>query len=131
MALPRSQFGNRVESFQVLSGFSKSAGKWLSCGIKVRLWRRAQLCIGRSDSFSGMASGDVCVGDHWLDVMNRWEVLTMKIRCPRFGESRPSLRDRTDHSFGLMSGLIGRAVPLLKSARFVLSDAVVAAFQLT
>ena len=72
----------------MLSGFSKSAGKWLSCGIKVRLWRRAHFCIGRSDSFSGMASGDVCVGDHWLDVMNPWEALTMKIRPgPRKAES--------------------------------------------
>jgi hypothetical protein len=54
----------------VLSRFLKNAGKWLSCGIEVRLWRRTHFCIGQSDSFSGMASGDVCDGDHWLDVMN-------------------------------------------------------------
>jgi len=28
-------------------------------------------------SFSQMARGDVCEGDHWLDVMNPWDALTM------------------------------------------------------
>ena len=78
----------------MLSGFSKSAGKWVSCGIKVRLWRRAQFCLGQSDFIFADGAWDVCEGDHWLNVMNQWGALTMKIRCRRFGESRPSLSDR-------------------------------------
>jgi len=64
----------------VLSGFSKSAGKWVSCGIRVRLWRRAQFCLGQSDFIIADGARDVCEGDHSLDVMNQWGALTMKIR---------------------------------------------------
>ena len=66
-----------------------------SCGLKVRLWRRAQFCLGQSDFIFADGAWDVCEGDHSLDVMNRWDALSMRIRCRRFGESRPSLRDRT------------------------------------
>lgn len=71
----------QVKSFRVLSGFSKSAGKWLSCGIKVRLWRRAQFGLSQSDFIFADGAWDVCEGGHWLNVMNRWGALTMKIRC--------------------------------------------------
>jgi hypothetical protein len=59
----------------VLSGFSKSAGKWLSCLIEARLWRRAQFCLGQSDFIIGDGARDVCEGDHSLNVMNQWERL--------------------------------------------------------
>src|ERR1035441_2971751 len=62
---------------------------------EVRLWRRAQFCLGQSDFIFAEGARDVCEGDHSLNVMNQWGALTMKIRCRRFGESRPSLRDRT------------------------------------
>ncbi len=55
----------------------------------------AQFCLGQSDFIFADGAWDVCEGDHSLDVMNRRGALTMKIRCRRFGESRPSLRDRT------------------------------------
>jgi hypothetical protein len=62
---------------------------------QVRLWRRAQFCLGQSDFIIADGARDVCEGDHSLNVMNQWGALTMKIRCRRFGESRSSLRDRT------------------------------------
>ena len=91
----------------MLSGFSKSAGKWLSCGIEVRLWRRAQFCLGQSDFILADGAWDVCEGDHSLDVMNPWDALTVKIRCRRFGEPRPSLRDRTARPLNPKPGLNG------------------------
>jgi hypothetical protein len=41
-----------------------------SCGLKVRLWRRAQFCLGQSDFIFADGAWDVCEGDHSLDVMN-------------------------------------------------------------
>jgi len=82
----------------VLSGFSKSGS---SCGdgasprpggveprhhpisismsiskSKVRLWRRAQFCLGQSDFIFADGAWNVCEGDHSLDVMNPWDALT-------------------------------------------------------
>ena len=37
-------------------------------------------------SFSQMARGDVCEGDHWLDVMNPWDALTMRVWCLAIGK---------------------------------------------
>src|ERR1017187_440274 len=62
---------------------------------EVRLWRRAQFCLGQSDFIIREGARDVCEGDHSLNVMNQWGALTMKIRCRRFGESRDSLRGWT------------------------------------
>jgi hypothetical protein len=92
----------QVASFSGAIWVFKERWKGLSCGIEVRLWRRHTSTLSDQILVSGMASGDVCVGDHSLDVMNRWEVLTMKMRPrPRKAEgrggSRPSLRDRTGH----------------------------------
>jgi len=70
----------------------KERGKWLSRGIEVRLWRRAQFYLGQSDFIFADGAWDVCDGDHWLDVMSPWDALTMKIRSRRFGESRPCFR---------------------------------------
>jgi hypothetical protein len=64
----------------VLSGFSKSAGKGLCCGIKGPSLETAHLCLGQSVFIFGQGAWDVCVGDHSLDVMNRWEVARMKMR---------------------------------------------------
>jgi len=101
MGLPRSQFGNRWRASGCYLGFQRALGNGSraasSCGLKVRLWRRAQFCPGQSDFIFADGAWDVCEGGHSLDVMNRWDALTMKIRCRRFGESRPSLRDRTGH----------------------------------
>jgi hypothetical protein len=66
----------------MLSGFSRSARKWLSGGIEVRLWRRAQFCLGQSDFIFADGAWDVCDGDHSLNVMNQWRAPTMKIRPP-------------------------------------------------
>ncbi len=54
--------------------------------LKVRLWRRAQFCLGQSDFIFADGAWDVCEGDHWLDVMNPWDALTMKIRCLAIGK---------------------------------------------
>ena len=61
---------------------------------QVRLWRRAQFCLGQSDFIIADGARDVCEGDHSLNVMNQWGALTMEIRCRRFGESRPSVASR-------------------------------------
>jgi len=55
----------------------------------------AQFCLSQSDFIFADGAWDVGDGDHSLDVMNRRGALTMKIRCRRFGESRPSFCDRT------------------------------------
>jgi len=72
----------QAESSQVLFGFSRSTGKTLSCGIEVRLWRRAEFCLGQSDFIFADGAWDVCEGDHSLNVMNQWEGLKRKIRTP-------------------------------------------------
>src|SRR5260370_12691708 len=40
---------------------------------------------------------DVCEGGHWLDVMNQWEVLKMKIRPPAGSKPPP---DGVDERYG-------------------------------
>ena len=87
----------QVESFRVLSGFSKSAGKWLSRGSFVRpegpSLETGTVLAWPSDFIFADGAWDVCEGDHWLDVMNPWDALTMKIRYRRFGRIPPLFQE--------------------------------------
>jgi hypothetical protein len=64
----------------------KERRQMLSCGIRVRLWRRAEFCLGQSDFIIAEGVRDVCEGDHPLDVMNQWGTITMKIVCLAIGQ---------------------------------------------
>jgi len=55
------------------------------CGIRVRLWRRAQFCLGQSDFIIAEGAGDVCECDHSLNVMNQGGTIPMKILCLAIG----------------------------------------------
>jgi len=79
--MPRSCLDReRMTTAQVSFRLSRSAGNGFCAASKSVSGDGHTSALGNQISFSGMASGDVCVGDHWLDVMNPWEVLKIKVR---------------------------------------------------